>query len=208
MASSMIHIAVAKIINEELKYDENLLFLGTIAPDISSILKRKKSRSHFYDRNSTTPDLEKFLMKYKKYLKRPFEMGYFIHLYVDKLWEEVFVKDLIDMESVTLLNGVRIKVKEKDAKKLINNDFSNINMDIMSKYEIDLSLFDKSIRVPKIYINEIPDKKIKMVIDDLNDILNDSKKAKTVLLDTKNVYSFISKTSKEIINELKEMEII
>ena len=141
-------------------------------------------------------------------MSRPIEMGYYIHLYVDKLWDEMFTNDLLDLNSITLLNGTKIKVKEKDAKKLLNKDFSNINEDIINKYEIDLSLFDKSIRVPKVYINEIPVKKIKLVIDDMNKILSESKKAKTVILDEKNVYKFINSTSKEIIDNLKELEFI
>lgn len=207
MASTMIHIAIAKKVNEELNMDENLLYLGTMAPDLSTILKRKKSRSHFYNKNEI-PDLNKFLSKYNKYMKRPFEMGYYIHLYVDKLWDEIFTKDLIDLDSITLLNGMKIKVKEKDAKKLLNKDFSNINEDLINKYDIDLSLFDKSIRLPKIYIDEIPDKKVKLVIDEMNKVLSDSKKSKTVILDTKNVYKFINDTSKEIINNLKELKFI
>lgn len=207
MASGMIHIAIAKEVNKKLNMDENLLYLGTLAPDLSKILKRRKSRSHFYTTHDI-PDLDKFVLKYKKEMNRPIEMGYYIHLYVDKLWDELITKDIINIESITLLNGTKIKVKEKDAKKLLNKDFSNINEDIIKKYNIDLSLFDKSIRVPKIYINEIPDKKIKLVIDDMNKILNESKKQKTVVLDEKKVYKFINNASKEIINNLKELEFI
>lgn len=207
MASGMIHIAIAKEVNKKLKMDENLLYLGTLAPDLSKILKRKKSRSHFYT-TKDAPDLDKFILKYKKEMSRPIEMGYYIHLYVDKLWDELFTKDIIDLDSITLLNGTKIKVKEKDAKKLLNKDFSNINENIINKYDIDLSLFDKSIRVPKIYIDEIPNKKIKLVIDDINKILSESKKERTVILDEKNVYKFINSSSKEIINNLKELEFI
>ena len=207
MASGMIHIAVAKKVNEVLKMDENLLYLGTLAPDLSSILKRKKSRSHFYT-NKDVPDLNKYILKYKKEMSRPIEMGYYIHLYVDKLWDELITRDIIDINSITLLNGTKIKIKEKDAKKLLNKDFSNINENIINKYKIDLSLFDKSIRVPKIYINEIPVKKVKLVIDDMNKILSESKKEKTVIIDEKNVYKFINNASKEIIDYLKELEFI
>lgn len=209
VASDMIHIAIAKKVNEYLNMNENILFLGTIAPSLSELLKRRKSRSHFYKKSDTNiPDLDKFLKKYQKDLKRPFEMGYYIHLYVDKLWEEVFSKDLIDLERITLLNGIKVKVKEKDVKKILNKDFSNINEDIIKKYDIDLSLFDKSIRVPKIKIEEIPEKKVKLVIDNINKILSESQKARTVILDTKSIYKFIDTSSKEIIDNLKELGLI
>ena len=47
MASAVIHIAVAKEINKDLKMKEKELFLGTIAPDISKQLGESKVKSHF-----------------------------------------------------------------------------------------------------------------------------------------------------------------
>ena len=61
MASAVIHIAVAKEINKDLKMNEKQLFLGTIAPDISKQLGESKVKSHFLpDVQSNLPILDNF----------------------------------------------------------------------------------------------------------------------------------------------------
>ena len=61
MASSMIHMAVAKEINKKLKKDEKALLIGTIAPDISKLIGDNKIKSHFLGNDGTNvPDLYNF----------------------------------------------------------------------------------------------------------------------------------------------------
>lgn len=135
-------------------------------------------------------------------------MGYYIHLYVDKLWQEVMASELMNVDSITLLNGSKIKVKEEDAKKLLYSDFSNINVDLIGKYEIDLSLFYLEPVIPKTKIDEIPIKKLKLIIDKMGIIIKNSEKARTVVLDSKNVYTFIEESSEEIIENLRNLKFI
>ena len=47
MASSVIHMCVAKEINKYLKRDDKNILIGTIAPDISKLLNETKEKSHF-----------------------------------------------------------------------------------------------------------------------------------------------------------------
>ena len=77
MASAIIHIAVAKKLNEQLKMNEKALFLGTIAPDISKHIGQDRKISHFLDENRI-PNLNLFLKKYNNSLNIPFIMGYYI----------------------------------------------------------------------------------------------------------------------------------
>lgn len=207
MASIVMHIAIAKKINEELKMNENDLYLGVLAPELSSILKRKKTKSHFYNKNSEI-DLDKFIDKYKRSMKSSFVMGYYIHLYTDYLWNKKVASDFIDLDSITLLNGTKIKVKESDAKKILKNDFSNINIDLMRKYDLDLSFVNNKINIPRTKLDEIPVKKLPLVLEKAAKIINDSKKEKTVVLKTRNIYKFIEDTSKEIIENLKDLKFI
>ena len=88
MASAIIHLCVAKEVNKYLKMDENELFLGAIAPDISKQIGETKEISHFLDHTNEDdiPNIDRFLSKYKSELNKPFEMGYFIHLLTDKYW--------------------------------------------------------------------------------------------------------------------------
>ena len=76
MASAIIHMCVAKRINEALKLDENALFLGSIAPDISKHVNISKSTSHFITDDGDIPDINLFLDKYKMKLSNPFEPIY------------------------------------------------------------------------------------------------------------------------------------
>ena len=87
MASSVIHMCVAKEINKVLNYPENELLLGSIAPDISKHIGQTKTRSHFLIKKDEI-DIDAFLNKYKDKIKEPFIMGYFIHLYTDLLWNK------------------------------------------------------------------------------------------------------------------------
>ena len=47
MASSVIHMCVAKRINEKLKMNQNMILLGSIAPDISKHLGETKTKPEF-----------------------------------------------------------------------------------------------------------------------------------------------------------------
>ncbi len=209
MASVVMHLAIAKLVNEKLGMNERELFLGTIAPDLSKEVGKKKYKSHFYkNTRSNIPDLEKFIKKYRRSMKKPFEMGYYIHLYVDKLWQEVVASDLFNTDSITLLNGSVITVKESDAKKLLYSDFSNINVDLIGRYEIDLSLFYLEPVIPKTKIDEIPIKKLNLIIQKMGTIIKNSEKARTVVLDQKNVHKFIESSADEIIDNLKSLKII
>ena len=86
MASAVIHLCVAKEVNKYLKMDENMILLGSIAPDISKQIGETKEISHFLDHTNEDdiPNIDRFLSKYKSELNKPFEVGYFIHLLTDK----------------------------------------------------------------------------------------------------------------------------
>ena len=109
MASAIIHIAVAKKLNEQLKMNEKELFLGTIAPDISKHIGQDRKISHFLDENRI-PNLNLFLKKYNNSLNIPFIMGYYIHLFTDYLWFKYFFNEITNLNtSITLLNVDTIK---------------------------------------------------------------------------------------------------
>lgn len=47
MASTVIHMVVSKLVNKKLKRNENVLLMGSIAPDISKCIGDTKEKSHF-----------------------------------------------------------------------------------------------------------------------------------------------------------------
>ena len=139
MASSVIHICVANEINKVLKRDDRKLLIGTIAPDISKLIGESKYYSHFLDDiDNNIPNLEKFLNKYKCYLDDDFVLGYYIHLYTDYLWFKYFIKKVIKGNYIKELDGTLIKYTKKSFLYYVYNDYSNLNIQLINKYNFPM----------------------------------------------------------------------
>lgn len=205
MASAVIHICVAKKVNEKLKMNEHQLFLGTIAPDLSKQLGETKEKSHFLLPGvPNMPNLEQFLTKYKGELDDPFVMGYYIHLYTDYLWFSSFLQKLVDEQQVKLLDGGIGTFDEKQIEFLVYNDYSNINIDLIDHYGVSLELFYEWYMEPKTKIEEIPMDKLRTVIDKMGIIIENSKVGKDYIFDSQMVIDFIDETATEILRQLKK----
>lgn len=204
MASSVIHMCVAKKINEQLKYDENMLLLGSIAPDISKHLGETKVKSHFFT-DGENIDIERFLNKYKDKIKNPFIMGYFIHLYTDLLWEKYFVSEIIEKNSIILLNGDKVENTEETYHKLIYNDYTNLNVILLDEYNLDLSLFYNEVTIPNITMDEIPIDKLSVIVDQTGIIIKNTKENKAYTFKLDNIKPFINTSSNLIYSKIKEI---
>ena len=203
MASAIIHIAVAKKLNEQLKMNEKELFLGTIAPDISKHIGQDRKISHFLDENRI-PNLNLFLKKYNNSLNIPFIMGYYIHLFTDYLWFKYFFNEITNLKtSITLLNGDTLKCSKEEINKLIYNDYTNLNILLIEEYNLDLSLFYEEIEIPKIKFTEIPLDKLQIIVDQMGVIIENSKKSFTYSFNLDNVKQFINTCTDLISNDIK-----
>lgn len=203
MASAIIHIAVAKKLNEQLKMNEKELFLGTIAPDISKHIGQDRKVSHFLDENRI-PNLNLFLKKYNNSLNIPFIMGYYIHLFTDYLWFKYFFNEITNLKtSITLLNGDTLKCSKEEINKLIYNDYTNLNILLIEEYNLDLSLFYEEIEIPKVKFTEIPLDKLQIIVDQMGIIIENSKKEKTYSFNIDNVKQFINTCTDLISNDIK-----
>ena len=203
MASAIIHIAVAKKLNEQLKMNEKELFLGTIAPDISKHIGQDRKISHFLDENRI-PNLNLFLKKYNNSLNIPFIMGYYIHLFTDYLWFKYFFNEITNLKtSITLLNGDTLKCSKEEINKLIYNDYTNLNILLIEEYNLDLSLFYEEIEIPKIKFTEIPLDKLQIIVDQMGVIIENSKKSFTYSFNIDNVKQFINTCTDLISNDIK-----
>ncbi len=203
MASAIIHIAVAKKLNEQLKMNEKELFLGTIAPDISKHIGQDRKISHFLDENRI-PNLNLFLKKYNNSLNIPFIMGYYIHLFTDYLWFKYFFNEITNLKtSITLLNGDTLKCSKEEINKLIYNDYTNLNILLIEEYNLDLSLFYEEIEIPKVKFTEIPLDKLQIIVDQMGIIIENSKKEKTYSFNIDNVKQFINTCTDLISNDIK-----
>ena len=91
--------------------------------------------------------------------------------------------------------------------KLIYNDYTNINIDIIDRYNLDLSIFYEPLPNFKNIIKEIPMDRLKVIIDKAGIIIENSKKNKSYIFDINEIERFISFSSNTILNDLKLMGI-
>lgn len=204
MASSVIHMCIAKKINQKLKFPENMLLLGSIAPDLSKHIGQTKEKSHFLTEDNHI-DIDKFLKKYQSQLTDPFLMGYFIHLYTDLLWDKYFVSEIIEKNTIHLLNGETIEKNPETYKKLIYQDYTNLNIQLIDYYQLDLSLFYEEAVIPKIQMDEIPVEKLSLLINHTGIIIENTKEKKSYTFNLDNIKSFIELCSKLIISVIEEV---
>lgn len=204
MASVIIHICVAKKVNEYLKMREKELFLGAIAPDISKQIHQSKEKSHFITDKEDIPNIELFLSKYKDKIKSPFDYGYLIHLYTDKIWYENIEGEVISKSGEELLNDEQIKNDSDKLRDLFYGDYTNMNIKLIDKYHLDLTLFYEEFEVPKTCIKDIPIKKLNILIDNMGVIIANSHNRRNKIFDYTKVVSFINEMAEETISFLKE----
>lgn len=204
MASAVIHLAVAKELEKYLKIENKKDYnLGAIAPDIAQQLKIEKTKSHFiYNTKSDIPNIKLFKEKYKNFMSNSFELGYFTHLYTDKLWFDGFIDSLTYSNSIKLLDGTIIHVPQKEIKELIYNDYTNLNTIIIDKYNIDLSLFYEEYQKPNTSIEEVPIDKLNILIDKMGVIIENSNLEKSYIFDITLIDNFINTCVEKIIKEL------
>lgn len=210
MASAVIHLCVAKKVNDVLKVsDEKNFMLGSIAPDISKIVNRLKAESHFAIlTNSDIPDIDLFLSKYKSEVNNEFVLGYLIHLLTDKVWYEEFMADLTTGNSLKLLDGTIINATPDEIKNILYNDYTNLNVDLIDAYNLDLSLFYEPFEVKKCSITEIPLSDIQLLIDKMGVIIENSKKDKEYIFEINSVKAFINDSTNYILKKLMELDLI
>lgn len=204
MASAIIHIAVAKEVNKNLKMNEKQIFLGAIAPDISKQIGESKVKSHFItNKDNSLPNLELFLKKYQDKLDNPFIMGYYIHLFTDYLWEKYFIEEIVNKNTLKLLSGDYITCSDKEISKIIYDDYTNINISLIDKYNLDLSLFYEEVEIPKVNFKEIPLDKLQIIVDKMGIIVENSKKGYSYIFDLDNINNFIRLSTSIISDDIK-----
>lgn len=206
MASALIHIAVAKKINEHLHMDEKQLFLGSIAPDLSKQIGLSKQISHFQDglKQNDFPNLKNFLKKYEADLHHPFFMGYYIHLYTDYLWFKYFITEIIEPNAIRLLNGKIISCSPLKQTEYIYHDYTNLNIQLLDDYALDLSLFYDPVELPNCNMEELPIDKLQILLDKMGIIIKNSKSEKAYTFDIKSIHQFISLCEKIITSDIQE----
>lgn len=206
MASALIHFAVAKKVNEKINVsNEKHFLLGSIAPDIAKMIGSTREKSHFIldTDKSDSPNIGVFLKKYKKYLNNPYELGYYVHLLTDVLWFDEFLPNFIKEDYIINRSKEIVHFNEEEIKYLIYNDYTNLNPEILSYYNFDLSLFYETFSFPKNHIEEVSEEYFQDVIDKLGNIcLKESGGSYIFPLET--IIHFIEYATIYVLDEIKK----
>lgn len=206
MASAIIHLAIAKELEKELEIDNKKdYYLGAIAPDISKQIGMTKTKSHFLiNTENDVPNIEIFVKRYPFFKYNSFNLGYFIHLYADKIWFEEFIPKRSINNSIKLLDGTILNTTPEQMTELIYSDYTNLNIKVIENYNLDLSLFYEDFIIPKTTLKEIPINKLNILIDKMGIIIENSKQEKNYTFDITEVNNYIKDTTKRILEELKK----
>ena len=211
MASSMIHLTVANQLNKKLGKDKYKFLIGSIAPDVSKLVGEDKTRSHFLEPNSDSiPDLKKFLNKYNYFLNDDFILGYYVHLFTDYLWFKYFISEIYDEEKnlIRKLNGEVVNCHGKMAEMYIYNDYTNLNSELIDKYDLELKIFYQPLPEIRNLMDEIPMDKLNLIIDKAGTIIENAKVNKSYTFDMESIERFISECVQLIEANLKELNIL
>jgi len=210
MASAVIHLAVAKVLEPYLKItNKKDYYLGSIAPDIAKQIGESKQKSHFlYNERKDVPNMKMFTDKYPNFYKNDFDLGYYIHLFTDKLWFDKFLNNLVQSNSVKLIDGTILNTTPEELRNLIYTDYTNLNIKIIEEYNMDLSLFYEEFQKPNTTIDEIPINKLNILINKMGVIIENSKQEKNYVFDIYLVKQFIEDTKERILQEIKDYECV
>jgi hypothetical protein len=199
-------MAVASEINKKLNRDINKLLIGTIAPDISKLVGDPKTKTHFSNKNSEDiPEIDRFIKKYKNHLDDDFVMGYYIHLYTDYLWFKYFIDDIDYSSMVTFVDGKKLHCDRDDFLKYVYNDYTNINIKLIDRYNMDLKIFYTDIPIIDYIIDEIPMDKLNVVVNETSKIIANTKINKTYLFNLEHVENFIGFATKIITSNIEKL---
>lgn len=216
MASSIMHIAVAdqlyKKINKKININYYDYILGSIAPDISKSIGEKREKSHFLDGYQSLPNIDKFLTKYYDTLNNSFNLGYFIHLYTDKLFYRdyypLFIHDDFLESNIKFLDGKIIKLTLDERRDILYNDYINLDKILIDEYKLSLDLFYNDFIVPDTTLDEIPINQLNILIDNASILIQNLNKNKINVIDISSIKSFIDDSVEEIYTKLISLKVI
>lgn len=200
-------MAVANEINKKLKRNQKSILIGSIAPDISKQIGESKKDSHFLTDDTDIPNLNKFICKYKGNLDDDFVLGYYIHLYTDYILFKYFITDFVKEDYIFNIDGNKLKLGDNEKLNYIYNDYTNLNIQIIDKYNLDLSIFYENHDQFKNIIKEIPMNKIQIIIDKAGMIIKNSKQSKPYIFNINHIDKFIKTSTNIILDELTNIGI-
>ena len=102
MPTPMLHVAIAKKVNEKLLLEKDLLYIGCLMTNWTNV---EYHVSHFKSEDEGIEGLSKpdmFVEKYESKLDDPLVLGYLIHLLTDRFWNKYMVNNVYLYNRLTI----------------------------------------------------------------------------------------------------------
>jgi hypothetical protein len=93
-------------------------------------------------------------------------------------------------------------------KELIYNDYTNLNIDLIDKYDLSLDMFANEFELPRSIIREIPMHQLDILIEKMGIIIANSKEEKTFMFDITDIEEFIAESVKYIIKDIQMLGVL
>ena len=200
MASAIIHISVANEINKKLKMNNDLLLIGSIAPDLAKLIGQTKDKGHFQFGDKGTPHMDKFLLKYC--IDNPFNMGYYIHLYTDLYWFRDLLPKHYKNKKLVFKNGKELDISFEKRLEAIYKDYTSLNNILIKKYNIDTSFLNKEYKIDT-EISELDFTKLNLLTKETNKLINESVTYPLEIFDELEIVEFINSCVENILKEVE-----
>jgi len=142
MPSWSIHLAVAKKVNNKLKLQKDLFYMGNLIADVDYNNKLKRKNTHYYNKpckncpDEILPDVSLFLKDYKTKLNDSLILGYFVHILTDYYYNNyIFTNNWVYIDNEFV--GIKLKnnkiLKSKDIDRSLRKQYKHYDLDLYGK---------------------------------------------------------------------------
>ncbi len=144
MPSHKTHLAIAIEVNKYLKFDNDLVMLGSVLPDLT--INHTHRLSHCRNDENGIKGLanpKMFLKDYMEYINNPIFVGYLIHLLTDEFFNKYVYEKYYLYDSSNNTIGLKInkvsKYMDKDTiKKMKHYDFKLYDKYILYRKKVSI----------------------------------------------------------------------
>lgn len=224
MPGFILHITTAKMLFHKyhINIDPDAFAVGNLIPDSVS----DKTFSHFRhpDRNKKLivyPDLELFLKKYSHLMHDSSCLGYYFHLYIDRIYAIEYFPQIVtfydsngheasDRADITHAyikrTGEYVPIQTFFSDEYYYGDFTKLNTYLMNRFQLSINL-NNTIKNPG--IEEVDYTHISSIKQQLQDYLNVSEEAVQQLkvFEPDHFLHFLEKLIDEFVLDCKEKNI-
>ena len=196
MPTPMMHIAIAKKVNEKLSLEKDLLYIGCLLTNWTNV---EYHISHFKGDKKGIEGLsepDRYVEKYQERLEDPVAIGYLIHLLTDRFWNKYMVNNVYLYDNEMQVVGVKTKKKkeltlnEESIHELKAKTYNKYDHYLLSKNLVD-DIKSKTVELPNIEEIVITKEELDTKINEYNKIVKEQKK-KIKLPSFSNKYSLIN----------------